>query len=74
MSRYNSGLTPRFISIRGVSENTWERKRPIWEGDQDRERVPPPKKSKTKHGEPDGDAVYSKAGDDIVNEDGVQES
>jgi hypothetical protein len=44
-------FAPRLIRVRGISEGTWERKRPVWEGDRDRDRVPPRKKMKTKHDE-----------------------
>jgi len=28
---------PKIISIKGFTEKTWERKRPIWEGDKDKQ-------------------------------------
>jgi len=43
---------PQLVNVRGISERTWERKRPIWEGDVERERNPP-KRARTKG---DGDA------------------
>ena len=65
-------MCPQFVNIRGVSESTWERKRPIWEGEQDRERIPPPKRMRTKH-EIEGDNVDGKQeGSVISTEDGNQ--
>jgi len=49
-SPFDNKLEPQFISIRGISEGTWERKRPIWLGDPERDRAPSQKKMKTKHG------------------------
>jgi hypothetical protein len=52
---------PRFISIRGVSEGNWERKRRAWQGDGDRERGRPHKKMKT----------ADTANDDAMDEESV---
>jgi hypothetical protein len=37
---YQRFILPQLISVKGISESSWERKRPVWEGDCDRERVP----------------------------------
>jgi hypothetical protein len=50
-TKYEPFVIPQLIGIRGISEDTWERKRPIWEGDRDRERVAQRKRLKTKHDE-----------------------
>ena len=39
---------PQLISLKGISEAMWERKRPVWEGDCERDRLPR-KRAKTKH-------------------------
>jgi hypothetical protein len=46
-THYEQFVVPQLINVRGISEKTWERKRPIWEGDCERERNPR-KKAKTK--------------------------
>jgi hypothetical protein len=51
-TRYEEFVLPQLVNVRGISERTWERKRPIWEGDVERERNPP-KRARTKS---DGDA------------------
>lgn len=67
LSRSRDGLyfNPQLIKISGISEETWERKRPIWYGDCDRERVPPKKKIKTKHdgsvGDGDEESIIEEA-------------
>jgi hypothetical protein len=45
---------PQLISVKGISEGRWERKRPIWEGDCDRERVPRKKQKTNKDAEASG--------------------
>ena len=58
------------IRVHGISEGTWEQKRPVWEGDRDRERVPPKKKVKTKHDESEnGEGIH----DGTTNGDAVDE-
>jgi hypothetical protein len=47
-SRDGSYFLPKLIKVSGVSEGTWEREKPVWHGDCDRERGPPKKKMKTK--------------------------
>jgi hypothetical protein len=50
-SKYENYVVPQLISVKGISEGTWERKRPIWEGDCDRERVPQKKRKTNKDGD-----------------------
>ena len=59
-TRYAPFVVPKLINLRGISEAKWERKRPVWEGDCDRERLPR-KKPKTKN---DGDGNVA-GGNDI---------
>jgi hypothetical protein len=46
-TRFEHFVLPQLVNVRGISERTWERKRPIWEGDCEREKNPR-KKAKTK--------------------------
>jgi hypothetical protein len=50
-TKYEEYVVPQLISVKGISEGMWERKRPIWEGDCDRERVPQKKRKTNKDGE-----------------------
>jgi hypothetical protein len=64
-------MIPQFVTIRGVSENTWERKRPIWKGDQDRERNQPPKRVRNRRFDLEDDSVDGKhEGSIFSTEDG----
>jgi hypothetical protein len=62
-TRYQPFAVPQLINLKGISESTWERKRPVWEGDCDRDHHPR-KRAKTKHdvnnlvvGDNDADSV-----------------
>jgi hypothetical protein len=52
-TKYEQYVVPQLISVKGISEGMWERKRPIWEGDCDRQRGPRKKQKTNKDG--DGD-------------------
>ena len=52
-TRFDPYLVPQVISIRGLSSCEWERRRPIWEGDNSRERDPPRKRARTNKDGPD---------------------
>lgn len=67
-TNYKPYVIPQLISIRGISEETWECKRPIWEGDRDREPVPQRKKSKIKHGESMGSDGYAQTEENLIED------
>lgn len=63
-TRYCPFVVPQLIAVKGISESTWERKRPVWQGDCDREHLPR-KRAKTKQdgstvgiGDKDVDSVH----------------
>jgi hypothetical protein len=63
-TKFDRYLVPQMVSIRGSSSSDYERKRPIWEGDNSRDRYVPRKKARKNK---DGD------GDDEVEESVVNE-
>ena len=63
-TKFDRYLVPQMVSIRGSSSSDYERKRPIWEGDNSRERYVRRKKARKNK---DGD------GDDEVDETVVDE-
>jgi hypothetical protein len=76
LSRSSDGsyFLPNLIKVSGVSEGTWEREKPVWHGDCDRERGPPKKKMKTKHDGAEVVVVVDDNGDEgSVIEEGQRE-
>jgi hypothetical protein len=64
-SPFDNSLGPQLVSARGMSEGTWELKRPVWEGDTERERERPAKRMRvTKRGEEEKRGLSV---DDLVN-------
>lgn len=52
-TKYEQYVVPQLISVKGISEGMWERKRPIWEGDHNRDRALPKKRKTNKNGDVD---------------------
>ena len=65
-TEFDQYLVPQMISIRGSSSGEYERKRPIWEGDNSRDRYVPRKRTRR-------NKAGSAAGDDRVEESGVDQ-